>query len=184
MITVTALLVFKTSVITSEIIFPMPGDRYYQYFEEWRTLIIPAIAAVIDLIFIKCLNFFYQKMALWLTKKELHRTQSEFDNSFTIKIFLFQFINYYSAFFYIAFVKGRFVGNPSAYTRVFNNHRLEEVGYWVGKWSGYLYTLKIKDLFFRILIFFILKMDQSKVLVKYLSLVKMSIRRYLTRHLT
>ncbi|CAG2183837.1 unnamed protein product, partial [Oppiella nova] len=40
----------------------------------------------------------------------MHRTQSEFDNQLAFKVFIFQFINFYSSIFYIAFFKGRFVG--------------------------------------------------------------------------
>ncbi len=35
------------------------------------------------------------------------RTQTEFDDSLTVKIYLFQFVNYYFSIFYIAFVKGK-----------------------------------------------------------------------------
>ena len=38
---------------------------------------------------------------------ELHRTQTEFDDSLTLKMFLLQFVNYYSSIFYIAFFKGK-----------------------------------------------------------------------------
>ena len=39
----------------------------------------------------------------------MHRTQTEFDNYFTIKVFIFQFTNIYSSIFYIAFIKGKSV---------------------------------------------------------------------------
>ena len=32
----------------------------------------------------------------------MHRTQSEFDDNLTFKVFLFQFINFYSSIFYLA----------------------------------------------------------------------------------
>ena len=35
------------------------------------------------------------------------KTESEYEDSFTFKMFLFQFINYYTSIFYIAFFKGR-----------------------------------------------------------------------------
>jgi hypothetical protein len=38
---------------------------------------------------------------------EMHRTQTDFDNHFTIKVFIFQFVNIYSSIFYIAFIKGK-----------------------------------------------------------------------------
>lgn len=36
-------------------------------------------------------------------------------------MFLFQFVNYYSSCFYVAFFKGKFVGHPGAYTYMFGN---------------------------------------------------------------
>ncbi len=48
----------------------------------------------------------------------MHRTQSEFDNQLAFKVFLFQFCNFYSSIFYIAFFKGRFVGRPGNYGKL------------------------------------------------------------------
>jgi len=38
---------------------------------------------------------------------EIPRTVSEFENSFIFKMFIFQFLNYYTTIFYIAFFKGK-----------------------------------------------------------------------------
>nr|DBA30962.1 TPA: hypothetical protein GDO54_006883 [Pyxicephalus adspersus] len=54
------------------------------------------------------------------------RTESEWENSFTLKMFLFQFVNLNSSTFYIAFFLGRFTGRPGAYLRLINRWRLEE----------------------------------------------------------
>ena len=54
-------------------------------------------------------------IAIWLTEQEFHRTQTGFQNALTLKLYLFQTINYYAAIFYIAFFKGRFVGTPGNY---------------------------------------------------------------------
>jgi len=56
----------------------------------------------------------------------MHRTQSEYDDNYTFKVFVFQFVNFYSSIFYIAFFKGKFVGYPGNYVYVFNM-RNEEV---------------------------------------------------------
>ena len=61
-----------------------------------------------------------------MTELELLRTQTEFDDSITLKIYLLQFVNYYASIFYIAFFKGKFVGHPGAYNRLFS-YRQEEV---------------------------------------------------------
>ena len=38
---------------------------------------------------------------------ELHRTPTEFDDNFTAKMYIFQFVNFYASIFYIAFFKGK-----------------------------------------------------------------------------
>ena len=40
-----------------------------------------------------------------MTDLELNRTQTEYDDSLALKIYLLQFINYYASIFYIAFFK-------------------------------------------------------------------------------
>lgn len=40
------------------------------------------------------------------------RTQIEYEDSYTFKIFVFEFMNYYSSLIYIAFFKGRFYDYP------------------------------------------------------------------------
>lgn len=55
------------------------------------------------------------------------RTQTEFDDSLTLKIYLLEFVNYYASIFYIAFFKGKFVGYPGYYNRIFDS-RQEECG--------------------------------------------------------
>lgn len=59
----------------------------------------------------------YGYVAVWLTELELNRTQTEFDDSLSLKIYLLQFVNYYASIFYIAFFKGKFVGYPGNYHR-------------------------------------------------------------------
>ena len=80
---------------------------------------ISVTAGIINLICILILNWIYDYLAEWLTELELQRTQTEFDNSLTLKIYMFQFVNYYSSIFYVAFIKGKFVGYPAKYNRIF-----------------------------------------------------------------
>ena len=44
-----------------------------------------------------------------MVSTELQRTQTEFEDSFITKMYLFQFVNFYSSLFYIAFFKGKYV---------------------------------------------------------------------------
>lgn len=84
-----------------------------------KFILIPATAAVINLVCIMLLNYLYNWLAVILTEMELLRTQTEFDDSLTLKIYLFQFVNYYASIFYVALLKGKFVGYPAKYNLVF-----------------------------------------------------------------
>ncbi|CAB3257489.1 unnamed protein product [Arctia plantaginis] len=69
-------------------------------------------AAVINLIIIMILTRIYAKIAVALTNMENPRTQTEYEDSYTFKIFFFEFMNFYSSLIYIAFFKGRFYDYP------------------------------------------------------------------------
>ncbi|KAG7244354.1 hypothetical protein INR49_004054 [Caranx melampygus] len=80
-------------------------------------------ASCINFVIIMILNFFYERVAIWITDMEIPKTHLEYENRLTMKMFMFQFVNYYSSCFYVAFFKGKFVGFPGNYTYMF------------GKWS-------------------------------------------------
>ncbi|XP_043595652.1 anoctamin-4 isoform X1 [Bombus pyrosoma] len=69
-------------------------------------------AALINLIIIMILTRVYHRLARWMVNMENPRTQTEYESSFTFKIFLFEFVNFYSSLIYIAFFKGRFFVHP------------------------------------------------------------------------
>ncbi|XP_043289044.1 anoctamin-4 isoform X2 [Venturia canescens] len=69
-------------------------------------------AALLNLVMIMLLTRVYNRLALWMTNYENPRTQTEYEDSFTFKIFLFEFVNFYSSLIYIAFFKGRFYAHP------------------------------------------------------------------------
>uniref|UniRef100_A0AAV2KYC3 Anoctamin n=1 Tax=Knipowitschia caucasica TaxID=637954 RepID=A0AAV2KYC3_KNICA len=80
----------------------------------------------INFMIIMSLNVVYEKVSYLLTNLEHPRTESEWENSFSLKMFLFQFVNLNSSTFYIAFFLGRFAGRPGKYNKLFNRWRLEE----------------------------------------------------------
>ncbi|KAI4489875.1 hypothetical protein M0804_004057 [Polistes exclamans] len=69
-------------------------------------------AALINLVIIMILTRIYHRLAMWMVNMENPRTQTEYESSFTFKIFLFEFVNFYSSLIYIAFFKGRFYVHP------------------------------------------------------------------------
>ncbi|CAF3386640.1 unnamed protein product [Rotaria socialis] len=81
----------------------------------YSAILITITSAIMNLIFSILLSEFYYWIAGKLTDLERHKYQTRYDNSLTIKIYLFQFANFYSTLFYIAFFKGKFDGYPSTY---------------------------------------------------------------------
>ncbi|XP_076642651.1 anoctamin-4 [Halictus rubicundus] len=69
-------------------------------------------AAIVNLIIIMILTRVYHRLARWMVNMENPRTQTEYESSYTFKIFLFEFVNFYSSLIYIAFFKGRFYVHP------------------------------------------------------------------------
>ncbi|XP_072905824.1 anoctamin-3 [Hemitrygon akajei] len=80
----------------------------------------------INFAIIMALNVVYEKVAQMLTNWEHPRTESEWENSFALKMFLFEFVNLNSSIFYVAFFLGRFAGRPGDYAKLFHRWRLEE----------------------------------------------------------
>lgn len=97
--------------------------------EDYKNFVVPITSALLNLLFIFILNVIYEKVANCLTEFEFHRTQTEYDNSLMLKTYMFQFVNYYSSLFYIAFIKGKFTGHPNEYHRIYGM-RQEEVEYY------------------------------------------------------
>ncbi|XP_035232219.1 anoctamin-5-like isoform X2 [Stegodyphus dumicola] len=69
-------------------------------------------ASLLNLVVIVIMDKVYRELTAKLTDLEQPRTQREYEDSFTFKMFLFEFINMYSSLIYIAFFKGRFFGHP------------------------------------------------------------------------
>ncbi|KAL9888568.1 anoctamin 1 isoform 2-T2 [Glossina fuscipes fuscipes] len=88
-------------------------------------MVATASAAFVNLCLLYVLNYVYNSLAEYLTELEMWRTQTQFDDSLTLKIYLLQFVNYYASIFYIAFFKGKFVGHPGEYKKFFD-YRQEE----------------------------------------------------------
>ncbi|KAM7396842.1 hypothetical protein PAMP_019850 [Pampus punctatissimus] len=76
-------------------------------------------ASCINFVIIMILNLMYERVAVWITDMEIPKTHLEYENKLTVKMFLFQFVNYYSSCFYVAFFKGKFVGHPGNITYMF-----------------------------------------------------------------
>lgn len=98
--------------------------------EKYSSIFTSVSAALINLICILILNQLYSYVSYYLTELEMPRTQTDFENSLTLKMYLLQFVNYYSSIFYIAFFKGRFMSHPGEMidNSKFTNITQEECG--------------------------------------------------------
>ncbi|XP_051535730.1 anoctamin-7 [Myxocyprinus asiaticus] len=74
--------------------------------------------SMLNLLVILLLSRLYTYLAKILTRWEMHRTQTKYEDAFILKVFIFQFVNFYSSPVYIAFFKGRFVGYPGNYNNL------------------------------------------------------------------
>ncbi|CAK9298488.1 unnamed protein product [Gordionus sp. m RMFG-2023] len=108
-----AIIIYKLSIIS---VLHSQGDKIISHNAKLTTSIS---AAILNLIAIILLNKVYSKIAIILTDLERPRTRTDYEDSYTLKMFLFQFVNYYSSLVYIAFFKGRYSGNPVEGGKIF-----------------------------------------------------------------
>jgi anoctamin-10/anoctamin-7 len=76
-----------------------------QNIEANGTPVGPILTSVIQAVVIGILNYVYQMIAEALNDNENHRTDTEYEDNLIAKVFIFQYVNSYAAFFYVAFVK-------------------------------------------------------------------------------
>ncbi|CAM9259913.1 unnamed protein product, partial [Ectocarpus fasciculatus] len=72
------------------------------------------VASILNAAQIQIFNFLYTIVADALTERENHRTDTEFEDAMIQKLFVFQFVNSYSSFFYLAFVATSTSANDDA----------------------------------------------------------------------
>ncbi|NWI04495.1 ANO6 protein, partial [Tichodroma muraria] len=125
---VVGIIVYRLSVF---LVFSAKLSQHISGTEAIRKYLTPqtatsVTASLISFVVIMILNIIYEKVAILITDFELPRTQTEYENSLTTKMFLFQFVNYYSSCFYIAFFKGKFVGHPGSPVYWLGKYRNEE----------------------------------------------------------
>ncbi|KAF6210699.1 hypothetical protein GE061_013806 [Apolygus lucorum] len=114
---ISLVLIFIVAVIVYRVLVSIPLFQNAM-FRSQAQAVANLSGAVVNLIIIMAMSRIYENLAYRLTQWEMHRTQTEFEDHLTFKVFIFQFVNFYSSIFYIAFFKGRFVGYPGNYTLI------------------------------------------------------------------
>lgn len=79
-----------------------PSHRWKRDRSELRPI---PLASILDL---ACPPSLQPPPPALLLLAEMHRTQTQHEDAFTFKVFIFQFVNFYSSPFYVAFFKGRY----------------------------------------------------------------------------
>ncbi|NXE03857.1 ANO7 protein, partial [Lophotis ruficrista] len=115
---IAVVVMFTVSVILYRaVVAILLSSSGYFWSADKASRIASITGSVVNLIFILILSKIYISLAHFLTKWEMHRTQTKYDDAFTFKVFIFQFVTFYSSPVYIAFFKGKFVGYPGNYLR-------------------------------------------------------------------
>ncbi|KAK3096553.1 hypothetical protein FSP39_001223 [Pinctada imbricata] len=111
---------------------PFWRKRVPIYLMSWSIMFFLAMLAVVAVVGVIAYRVsvlaalqIYSRLAFKLTDWECLRTQKDYDDSITLKLFALQFVNYYSSIFYIAFIKGRIVGRPGNYNTFFGARQEE-----------------------------------------------------------
>lgn len=68
------------------------------------------VCSILNAIQILIFNFIYSKLAKSLTDLENHKTENQYQDSFILKVFAFQFVNSFNSLIYIAFAKSYYEG--------------------------------------------------------------------------
>ncbi|XP_021419618.2 anoctamin-6 [Oncorhynchus mykiss] len=125
---VVAIIVYRLAVFFSFSTRLQSDLKELEPFKEYVTaqMATSVTASIISFVVIMVLNILYERVAIWITDFELPRTKTDYENSLTLKMFLFQFVNYYSSCFYIAFAKGKVVGYPGQPVYLLGKYRNEE----------------------------------------------------------
>lgn len=72
---------------------------------EAGQLIASVTSTFLNTVSIMIMGKIYQKLAVYLTDWENHRTQTSYEDALILKLFGFQFVNSYTSLFYIAFFR-------------------------------------------------------------------------------
>uniref|UniRef100_A0A8C8J1P2 Anoctamin n=1 Tax=Oncorhynchus tshawytscha TaxID=74940 RepID=A0A8C8J1P2_ONCTS len=118
-IMVSVVLMFVVAIIVYRVILSIIIYKSHNAFLIFSAGRIASLTgSVLNLLVILMLSRVYIYLAQVLTRWEMHRTQTKYEDMFILKVFIFQFVNFYSSPVYISFFKGRFVGYPGNYYKL------------------------------------------------------------------
>ena len=123
-IVIASMLFFSSSLAFFVILYRVFLTYWSKGSHDYTNLIPTSVQSIIivnispsflNLILIFIMGRLFKKIAAFMTSYEKPRTESEWENSFIVKVFLFGFVNNFSYLFFIAFVKDFYIGPPNKY---------------------------------------------------------------------
>ena len=124
-ITIIGVIIFRAAFI---VFLVKDGNMLNNKTRQRSKLIVSVCAGGLNLIAINVLKLIYEKVAVRLTDWENPRTKIGYHDSFTIKMFWFQFFNTYSSIIYIAFLKFDIIGGRPGKYRRFGSSQIRFLG--------------------------------------------------------
>ncbi|XP_024137526.1 anoctamin-9 isoform X1 [Oryzias melastigma] len=116
----TALVVIRVMVAS------ILAQEHWEFMSHHSNIGAMMLGAFLHYIIITVMTKVNRIVAMKLSDKERTRSFSARENSFTVKMFTFQFFTYFTSLFYVAFFLGRVNGHPGEYVRLAGAWRLEE----------------------------------------------------------
>jgi len=95
----------------------LTGLDWNDHITENSVLIASASSVCLSMVFIYSLDWVFRLVASWLTELEMPKLDTAYEKSYTLKVFMFNAVNFWGSIFYIAFIKGHGTGTPLRYSR-------------------------------------------------------------------
>ena len=95
----------------------LTGLDWNDHITENSVLIASASSVCLSMVFIYSLDWVFRLVASWLTELEMPKLDTHYEKSYTLKVFMFNAVNFWGSIFYIAFIKGHGTGTPLRYSR-------------------------------------------------------------------
>lgn len=95
------------TIFVSLMLIVVAGIYWFRFYLQERndtSAYASVVASIMNTIQITIFNIIYQQLAIKLTDKENHRTDTMYEDSLIVKLFVFQFINSFASFFFLAFI--------------------------------------------------------------------------------
>ena len=83
----------------------LPSVLDYEWLRPYQLTVARLLGTVSASIWIGITNGLLSQVARLLNDREMHRTETEYEDAYVVKVCIFQFINSFIPLFYVAFVK-------------------------------------------------------------------------------